>query len=103
MSDVRGDEMKRSHKPVIAAALVGLMLMVLTIAFQINPVEGSVVPTHVTGTPAGRCVVMLLAVTSMPAWIAGLFLTEFIPGVNPASPSGMAVAACLMCITQVVL
>jgi len=88
---------------MIATALLGLVLMILTIAFRINPVEGSVVPEYLTGNPLGRCVVMLLFVTSMPAWIAGLFLAEIIPGVNPANPSGMAVAACLMCAVQVVL
>jgi hypothetical protein len=56
-------------------AFVGLVFMLLTLHFDINPVEGSVVPEYIQGTGLH----IFLFVTSMPAWIVGLMVSSFLP------------------------
>ena len=70
-------------------AFVGLVFMLLTLHFDINPVEGSVVPEYIQGTGLH----IFLFVTSMPAWIVGLMVSSFLP----VPFSGMA------CIMQILL
>ncbi len=53
----------------------GFSLMVLTLYFDVNPIEGSVVAHEIAGT----WLHVLLFVTCMPAWIAGLFLSMVVP------------------------
>ena len=67
------------------AAIVGLVFMLLTLHFDINPVEGSVVPEYIQGTGFH----IFLFITSMPAWIAGLMVSSFLPVPFP-------VMACIM-------
>ena len=57
------------------AACIGLSLMVLTLYFDVNPIEGSVVAREIAGT----WIHVLLFLTCMPAWIAGLFLSMIVP------------------------
>ena len=57
------------------AAIIGVVLMLLTLHFNINPVEGSVVPEYIQGTGFH----IFLFITSMPAWIAGLIVNSFLP------------------------
>ncbi len=57
------------------AGFIGLSLMVLTLYFDVNPIEGSVVAREIAGT----WIHVLLFVTCMPGWIAGLFLSMIIP------------------------
>jgi len=52
---------------VIASVLTGAILLALTLFFNVNPVEGSVVNDAIRGTPLHY----VLLVTTMPAWIAG--------------------------------
>ena len=59
--------------------------MLLTLHFDINPVEGSVVPEYIRGTG----IHIFLFVTSMPAWIVGLMVSSVIPAPFP-------VMACIM-------
>ena len=59
--------------------------MLLTLHFNINPVEGSVVPENIRGTGFH----IFLFITSMPAWIAGLMASNVLPIPFP-------VMACLM-------
>jgi len=59
--------------------------MLLTLHFNINPVEGSVVPENIRGTAFH----VFLFITSMPAWIAGLMVSNVLPIPFP-------VMACLM-------
>lgn len=49
------------------AAFIGIVLMLLTLHFNINPVEGSVVPQYIQGTGLH----IFLFITCMPAWIIG--------------------------------
>jgi hypothetical protein len=56
-------------------ASIGLAFMLLTLHFDINPVEGSVVPEYIQGTGFH----IFLFITSMPAWIAGLMVSAVIP------------------------
>ena len=57
------------------AAIIGLILMLLTLHFDINPVEGSVVPEYIQGTGFH----IFLFVTCMPAWIIGLMISSILP------------------------
>ena len=56
-------------------AIIGLILMLLTLHFDINPVEGSVVPEYIQGTT----VHIILFIATMPAWITGLMLSSVLP------------------------
>ena len=87
----------------LVTALIGVILMILTLVWRINPVEGSVVPRYLTGTAIGVAVICFLFVTCMPAWISGVYLAHVIPMVNPYDPSGRIVTCCLMFIIQFML
>lgn len=63
----------------VLTALVGIILMVLTIVWRINPVEGSVVPRFLTGNPVGGAVICVLLVTCMPVWILSVSVTMLLP------------------------
>ena len=54
---------------VILSVLTGIILLILTLLFRVNPVEGSVVNESIRGTPFH----MFLFFTTMPAYMAGLF------------------------------
>jgi hypothetical protein len=64
--------------------------MLLTLHFNINPVEGSVVPQYIqdTGIP------IFLFITCMPAWILGYIVGYLVSFILPVSFPVMA------CITQ---
>jgi hypothetical protein len=66
-------------------AIIGLLFMLLALHFNINPVEGSVVPENIRGTGFH----VFLFISSMPAWIAGLTVSSVLPIPFP-------VLACLM-------
>jgi hypothetical protein len=63
----------------IVTALVGIILMVLTIIWRINPVEGSVIPRFLTGNPLGVAVICVLLATCMPAWIVAVSVCMLLP------------------------
>ena len=92
-----------TNRIALVTALVGLALMILTIVWRINPVEGSVVPDFLTVSPVGRGVFWTLAVTCMPVWIFSVYLADVLPMVNPYSTSGWVVMCCMMCIIQFIL
>jgi len=56
-------------------AIVGFVFMLLTLHFDINPVEGSVVPEYIQRTGFH----IFLFITSMPAWIVGLMISSILP------------------------
>ncbi len=60
--------------------------MGFTLAWHINPVEGSVVPRFLSDNPLGSAVFLVLFVTCMPAYIAGLILLGILGENNPAFP-----------------
>ena len=66
-------------------AIIGLLFMLLTLHFDINPVEGSVVPEYIQGTG----IHIFLFITSMPAWIVGLMVSSVLPVPFP-------IMACIM-------
>ena len=65
------------------AGTIGLVLMLLTLQFNINPLEGSVVPEGIRGT----FVHVLLFISSMPAWVIGLIISNVIPVPFPVTAS----------------
>lgn len=66
-------------KVAIPISLIGVGLMLLTILWRINPAEGSVVPTFLTGSATGRVVIGVLLVTCMPAWIIAVSVCYLLP------------------------
>ena len=59
------------HEPyVIVSVITGVILLTLTLFFRVNPVEGSVVNESILGTFFHY----ILLFTTMPAWIAGIFI-----------------------------
>lgn len=61
---------------VIFSVFMGVLLMVFTMHYRVNPVEGSVVNESIRDTPFHY----LLLVTTMPAWIAGAVIEELVLG-----------------------
>ena len=57
----------------MATAGVGIALMILTLMWRVNPVEGSVMPNFLTGNLFGMALLMVLLVTCMPVGIVALF------------------------------
>ncbi len=66
-------------------AIIGLVFMLLTLHFDINPVEGSVIPEYIQGTG----IHIFLFITSVPAWIVGLMVSSVLPVPFP-------IMACIM-------
>ena len=57
----------------LVTAGIGMVLMILTAAWRVNPVEGSVVPDFLTRNPFGEALLLVLLVTCMPVWIPTVF------------------------------
>lgn len=72
------------------AAIIGIVMMLLTLHFNINPVEGSVVPQYIQDTGLH----IFLFITCMPAWIIGYIVGCVVSFLLPVSFPVMA------CITQ---
>jgi len=64
-----------SKKLCWATATIGLVFMLFTLHFEINPVEGSVVPGYIRGSVFH----ITLFIAGMPAWIVGLMLSGSLP------------------------
>ena len=73
--------------------IVGAVLLILTIKFRVNPVEGSVVNPAIRGTALH----WILLYTTMPAWTAGFTLGEI------AFVDNYETAVVLMFLIQVLL
>ena len=73
--------------------------MLLTLHFNINPVEGSIVPQYIRGTG----IPTFLFIPCMPGWIIGyavLFLVSLLFPISSISPILFPVRAC---ITQILI
>jgi len=70
----------------IGFTAAGIILMAFTVAWRINPVEGSVIPQFLKDNLAGEAVHLLLLITCMPVWFVAIFL---IPDNYPACVVGM--------------
>ena len=70
--------MKKSWTDWIAVVTsgIGMVLMILTAMWRVNPVEGSVVPDFLTGNPFGGALLLVLLVTCMPVWIPTVFFVS---------------------------
>lgn len=69
----------RTDRIACVTALIGVGLMVLTIIWRVNPVEGSVVPRFLTDNPVGVAAISVLLVTCMPVWLPAVSLTLLMP------------------------
>ena len=59
---------------------IGMVLMILTAVWRVNPVEGSVVPDFLESNPFGIALLFVLLVTCMPVWIPTVFLAVQLVG-----------------------
>jgi hypothetical protein len=60
-------------------AFTGIVLMILTIIWRINPAEGSIVPHFLTGNSLGHAVIYTLLVTCMPVWFLAVLVITRLP------------------------
>ncbi len=72
-------------RTALTFAAAGVGCMVLTLAWRINPVEGSVVPRFLTDNPFGLVLFCLLFATCMPVWVACLIFGGLIFGESDLS------------------
>jgi hypothetical protein len=69
-----------SDKAAVSTAVVGVVLMAMTIVWRVNPAESSVVAPFLSNTASGRVIHLILLVTCMPVWIAAVsVVTLFVP------------------------
>jgi hypothetical protein len=61
------------------AGVIGVVLMMIALHFNINPVEASVVPESIQGT----WIVVFLFVTCMPGWILGYIIGYLLSFIVP--------------------
>ena len=83
-----------------------MVLMVFTIVWEVNPIEGSVT-SDILKTSWGRPIWIVLMVTCTPGLVVGYLLgagvwfgAAFILRVNPSEDSGMVVLCCVIVIVQ---
>ena len=69
--------------------------MALRIAWRVNPVEGSVVPSFLTGNLIGVTGLWVLLVSCTPAWIVAVSVSMLLP-VSDRAQYGLACAAMLV-------
>ena len=62
-----------SDRMALVISGIGMVLMILTAVWRVNPVEGSVMPAFLTGNPFGEALLLVLLVTCMPVWIPTVF------------------------------
>jgi len=88
-----------SDRIALVTAGMGIVLMILTAVFRVNPVEGSVMPDFLTGNPFGETLLYVLIVTCMPVWIPTVFsvvvLASFV-GVPESDSFGMSNVAAVI-------
>ena len=76
---------------------IGMGLMILTVMWRVNPVEGSVVPDFLTGNPFGEALLFVLLVTCMPVWIPTVFIVVVLA---PSESEGVELANGVVVIVQ---
>ena len=57
----------------LVTAGVGILLMVLTVMWRVNPVEGSVMPDFLTNNPFGLALTFVLLGTCLPVLIVAVY------------------------------
>jgi len=72
----------RTERIALVTSGVGMALMILTVVWRINPVEGSVslVPRSLEGNPFGEALMYVLLVTCMPVWVPTVFSVVVLAG-----------------------
>jgi hypothetical protein len=61
-----------TNRIAVVTAGIGMVLMLLTVVWRVNPVEGSVMPDFLTGNAFGQAVMFVLLVTCMPVWVVAV-------------------------------
>ena len=78
------------------AAIIGVLLMLLTLHFNINPVDGSAVPQYIQDTGLH----IFLFFTCMPAWILGYIIGYLVSLLFPKGFLFPITFPVMACITQ---
>ena len=81
------------------AAIIGVVLMLLSLHFNINPVEASVVPQYIRGTGLPT----FLFITCMPAWIIGYIVLYLLSLLFPISFISRILFLAMPCIIQILI
>ena len=76
---------------------IGMVLMIMTVVWRVNPVEGSVVPDFLERNLFGEALLLVLLVTCMPVWIPTVFAGVVLFG---ESDDGLALANVAVVIVQ---
>ena len=92
------------HKTLVPVtfAVIGMGLMALTFAWNVNPVEGSVMPHFLTDSVPGLVLLWVLLVTCMPVWILTGMAGEAQVGGSDIVLPGMTVEVVTMLIQGIV-
>ena len=93
--------MKRlpNDRIALVTAGIGIVLMIMTTMWRVNPVEGSVVPDYLTRNPFGQALLFVLLVTCMPVWIPTVFLAVVLAsfvGIAESESFGLANGAAVI-------
>lgn len=67
---------------MLVSIIIGIILLTLTLVFDVNPVEASVVNKEIVGTFFHS----FLLVMTMPAYLAGLMTGQFFAGRDASHP-----------------
>ena len=92
----------------MVTAGIGIVLMVLTWVWRVNPVEGSVMPDFLTSNPFGLALTFVLLGTCMPVWIVAVYSVVALGSVaglpeSDALPLGVGAAIILQGIVFLML
>ena len=91
-----------SDRLALSTAAVGVVLMILTLVWRVNPVEGSVTADFLTRTEWGHVVIVVLLITCLPAAIVGLLIAYGLGSVLcfvlPISEDDMWIPTCVVMI-----
>jgi len=86
--------------------LAGILLMIFTVLWRINPAEGSVIPHFLKQNSFGTAVIYFLLATSTPFWICLLILSRIFLALgfrNGILPDSTWAVACIMIASQAII
>jgi hypothetical protein len=86
-----------TNRLAIGFALAAMGLMGLTLAWNVNPVEGSVMPRFLHDSYFGMAGLWFLLVTCMPAWIVAVMVFQC------CDDAGVSLPGLLLPVSQVLL
>jgi len=93
-------------KIALRFTLAGILLMIFTILWRINPAEGSVIPHFLRQNSFGTAIIYFLLATSTPFWICFLVLSRIFSALGIGGsilPDSTWAVACIMIASQAII